>query len=96
MLVNYSLTAGFGTPYLHLIAYSLILPDINIDDWNDGFIALLKSSTELLTSKDDQGSNILHLLCEFDLPSYLELVRENSDFETLSTLIESKDRLGLR
>lgn len=91
-----SLTAGFGTPYLHLIAYSLVLPDIYLDDWRDGFIALLKASSDLLTARDDQGTTILHLLCEFDQAAYLEFVRDNSDSETFNTLVESKDRLGLR
>ena len=83
-----------GTPCLHLIAHSLILPNQDIESWLENFISLLKVSE--ISSRDDQGFTILHLVCEFDLIDYAKAIREATNDEIFSVLLETKDRLGYR
>ena len=83
-----------GTPCIHLIARSAMLPNQDTDIWLESFVSLIKVSE--ISSRDDQGFTILHLLCEFNLINYLKAVHEVASEDIFNILLENKDRLGYR
>lgn len=82
-----------GTPSLHLLIFTSALPNCDAS-WLTTYGTLLNKSDS--TSRDDQGSTILHLIAEFDASECFELTLQSIGKEDFVSLCELKDRLGMK
>ncbi len=79
-----------GTPLIHLIVTTAALPN-GLVFADEAIKFLIEIESLLVTAKDDQGSNILHLCCDYNFPEFIDLfVSKDSENE----LLIMKDRLG--
>ena len=81
-----------GSPCMHLILATAILPDSH-EKMMKCFEYILSNEQLDILAKDDQNATILHLAAEYNLTQAMKIILEHS---VGKEALEAKDRAGLR